>query len=110
MKPQNLSSSLCPEIECRERKIMKPIGVSLSRDGVQETMKPQNHATKKPVNISLFRYGVHGEKNNETTKTMKPQKHETMNPIGILLSSVQILHETMKHPSEQRWSAWKDKP
>ena len=45
---------------------MKPIGVSLSRDGVQETMKPQNHATKKPVNISLFRYGVHGEINNET--------------------------------------------
>ena len=123
MKPQNLSSSLCPEMECTKtsnHKTKKPLNILLSRDWVQreknhetfrrlavqrwsarnheimkprnlstsrcpvmefmKTMKPQNHATKKPVNISLFRYGVHGEKNNETTKTWnhEPYRHLTV--------------------------------
>ena len=58
--------------------IMKPFCFSLSRDGVDETRKPGNHKTyqppngvhetMKPIVISMSRHGVHREISNETTK------------------------------------------
>ena len=69
--------------------------------GKTQWLLKKHHKTKKPVNLSLSRDGVHGEIN-----------HETMKPINLLTPwrDKSWNYETCQHLAVQRWRSWRDKP